>query len=178
MPSNHIAHSFDNEGNRNSVRRRVIEEFLKEKAGTGNKEKASKYEYQVETLANGNHIILTRPANLKNGFDFLIRVSNHNFNRSGRLRDNPKHDDLIDDLKVKKNNEPKKYKLLYEKICKVYQCKNVTSEELKIEYEDGLPADLIVLVCKWFFIEQDIRYWNYSGRNMLFSNIPKPIGGI
>lgn len=178
MASNYVICTFDNEGDRNAVRKRVIEEFLKEKAGTGNKEKASKYDYQVETLSNGNHIILTRPANLKNGFDFIIRVSNHNFNTSARYRDNPKHDDLIDDLKLKKNNEPDKYRILYEKICKVYHCENVTSEELKIEFEEGLPVDLIVLVCKWFFIEQDIRYWNYSGRNMLFSNIPVPTGGI
>ncbi len=178
MPYNHIARYFDNNGDRNSVRKRVIEEFLKEKAGTGKKEKASKYEYQFETLSNGNHIILTRPANLKNGFDFLIRVSKYNFNTSGRFRNNPKHDNLIDDLKLKKNNEPKKYRILYEKISKVYQCENVISEELKIEFKEGLPADLTVLVCKWFLIEQDIRYWNYSGRYMLFSNIPELNGGI
>jgi len=174
MASNYVVCSFDNKGDRNTVRRRVLETFLMEDAGTGTSDKASKYDYQVETLKSGKHIILTRPANKKNGFDFLIRVSNHNFNTAGKYRDYPKHDEIIDDLELKKLNEPDKYRVLFEKIDKVFQCENVTSDELNIEFQDGLPSDLIVLVCKWFFIEQDIRYWNYSGRNMLYSGIPKP----
>jgi len=38
----------------------------------------------------------------------------------------------------------------------------------------GYPIDLILGVVKWLFIEQDVRYWNYSGRAMLFSGFPKP----
>ena len=51
------------------MRTRVVERFLQEKPGTGKGDSATKYDYVVETLAHGETIILTRPANLKNGFD-------------------------------------------------------------------------------------------------------------
>ena len=35
----------------------------------------------------------------------------------------------------------------------------------------GRPVEMLLKVIKWFFIEQDIRYWNYSGRNMLKNGI-------
>lgn len=30
----------------------------------------------------------------------------------------------------------------------------------------------ILKAIKWLFIEQDIRYWNYSGRNMTWGIVP------
>ena len=32
----------------------------------------------------------------------------------------------------------------------------------------------VVKVVKWFFIEQDIRYWNHSGRDMTWGIVPEP----
>jgi hypothetical protein len=40
-----------------------------------------------------------------------------------------------------------------------------------INFKSGFPCDLILAVLKWLFIEQDIRYWNYSGREMLWNSI-------
>lgn len=97
-----IRHSFSNEGARNDVRSRVVRKFLEENHGTGIGDNTAKYKYIVEELSDGNQIILTRPANLKNGFDFLISVSNHNFNEHGRKRDYPKHDEILQDLEQKK----------------------------------------------------------------------------
>ena len=45
---------------------------------------------------------------------------------------------------------------------------------LDIEFSAGLPADHILKTIKWLFIEQDIRYWNYSGRNMTWGIVPNP----
>lgn len=47
-------------------------------------------------------------------------------------------------------------------------------EMLDIEFSAGLPADHILKTIKWLFIEQDIRYWNYSGRNMTWGIVPNP----
>ena len=33
------------------------------------------------------------------------------------------------------------------------------------------PVDMICKCIKWLFIEQDITYWNWSGRNMLYNGI-------
>ena len=72
--ANKIVKFFPNSGTRNEVRGRIITEFLKELPGTGNGENQSKYLYFVETLKDGNRIYLERPANLHNGFDFLIII--------------------------------------------------------------------------------------------------------
>lgn len=38
---------------------------------------------------------------------------------------------------------------------------------------DGIlrPIAIILLAIKWLFIEQDITYWNWSGRNMLYNQL-------
>jgi hypothetical protein len=33
------------------------------------------------------------------------------------------------------------------------------------------PIEIILLAIKWLFIEQDITYWNWSGRDMLWGHI-------
>ena len=38
-------------------------------------------------------------------------------------------------------------------------------------FKSGFPYDLIIKTLKWLFIEQDIRYWNYSGHDMLWKGI-------
>ena len=49
------------------------------------------------------------------------------------------------------------------------RAKNVNNEKLDSIYNDINSAKKTI---KWLFIEQDIRYWNYSGRNMTWSIIP------
>ena len=170
--ANKIEKFFSNSGTRNEVRERVIAEFLKEAPGTGNGENQSKYLYFVETLKDGNRIYLERPANLHNGFDFLINVENINFSTTNRVKYNPSHDNIFNDLKAKKAESPENYKKLYKLIEDVYNCKEIQDTNLK--FKDGYSVDLILKVAKWFFIEQDIRYWNYSGRAMFMSGVPKP----
>lgn len=170
--ANKIEKFFSNSGTRNEVRERVIAEFLKEAPGKGNGENQSKYLYFVETLKDGNRIYLERPANLHNGFDFLINVENINFSTTNRIKYNPSHDNIFNDLKAKKAESPEKYKKLYKLIEDVYNCKEIGDTNLK--FSSGYSVDLILKVTKWFFIEQDIRYWNYSGRAMFMSGVPKP----
>ena len=63
-------------------------------------------------------------------------------------------------------------KKLYKLIEDVYNCKEI--EDTNLKFDSGNSVDLILKVAKWFFIEQDIRYWNYSGRAMFMSGVPKP----
>jgi hypothetical protein len=174
MPIYDVNQYFSNIGTRNEVRTRVINIFLDEIAGNGTGTSASKYNYNVATLINGNNVILTRPANLKNGFDFLIRISNINFNLNGRSRDYPKHDEIINDLEIKKNNNSILYNQLRIYINDIFNC-NIEVENINfnsLNFNIGYDVDMLLHIIKWFFIEQDIRYWNYSGRNMLMSSIP------
>lgn len=169
-----ITHFFSNEGTRNDVRMRVVDVFSQESPGTGNGNNASKYTYFVETLESGDRVYLQRPANLHNGFDFLVCVENYDYSDDGRGRNYPKHEDIGDDLQLKKEEDPEMYGKLYDILKKVFDCHDVTEEEYRdIYFKNGLPTDHIIKTIKWLFIEQDIRYWNYSGRNMTWGIVPE-----
>ena len=56
MPTRKIEKQFSNEGSRNSVRKRVVNAFLKEEPGKDSKEHASNYIYYVETLQTGKRV--------------------------------------------------------------------------------------------------------------------------
>lgn len=176
MSINEITHFFPNEGTRNEVRMRVVDCFSTEQAGTGRGEDASKYIYYVEQLESGDRVYLQRPANLYNGFDFLVCVENANYAPEGKRRRNfPKHDDFGVDLQNKKAEDPEMYRRLYRLLLKVYECHDVSDEEIRtVKFATGLPVDHVVKTIKWLFIEQDIRYWNYSGRNMTWGIVPEP----
>ncbi len=79
-----ITQFFSNEGTRNDVRMRVINKFSEELPGIGKAALASHYPYYVETLNDGNSVYLQRPANLHNGFDFLVCVENTNYALQGK----------------------------------------------------------------------------------------------
>lgn len=176
MPEYIITRQFSNQGTRQEVRMRLVNAFSKEIQGQGKDELASRYSYYVETLNDGNRVYLRRPAFLHNGFDFVVCVENRNFASSGkRKRNYPKHEDIIRDLQKKKDSDSKMYKKLYTILGKVYNCEDVEDSEYKnIQFAKGFPTDMVLKTLKWLFIEQDIRYWNYSGRDMLWSGIPKP----
>lgn len=168
--------SLVQDGDRNTIRMRLVHLFAKEKPGKGKKDLASRYIYFVETLQNGSRIYLQRPANLHNGFDFLICIENYNFSAQGkRIRNYPKHEDIIDDLNSKKSENLKIYRELYSILKRVYNCQEILEKDYNtIQFQQGFPVDMIIKTIKWLFIEQDIRYWNYSGREMLWAGIPQP----
>lgn len=176
MARTEITYHFSNEGTRNEVRMRVVEQLALENPGTGSGNDASKYIYYVEQLYSGDRVYLQRPANLHNGFDFLVCVENTNYALPGERRRNyPKHTDFSVDLQKKKRENPEMYEQLYYLLLKVFECHDISDEEIKsIHFETGFSVDHIVKTIKWLFIEQDIRYWNYSGRNMTWGLVPTP----
>ena len=160
--------SGNREKDRNNLRKIVIDSFIKEKAGYGTGADTSKYKYVVETLSSGDKVCLTRPAVLSKGFDFVIHVENIVFMNG---KDNPKHEDITKDLKQKKQSNRQTYIKLLNAIEDVFICKD--PDEIYPNYENdfrvfkqGLLPEAILKVVKWFFIEQDIRFWNWSGRSM------------
>ncbi len=151
------------------LRQMVVTRFLKEEPGLGGGDDASHYRYNVETLNDGRRVYLTRPAYLKKGFDFRINVEGTVFQTGHEY---PKHDDIFDDLRLKRQEKTALCTRLHRAIERVYNCED--PENILLEYQDikfnaGHPIDLILKVIKWFLIEQDIRDWNYSGR-MMFKN--------
>ena len=173
MPEIVITASISNSGTRNEVRMRVVDLLSKEMAGEGRGELASRYKYYVERLSDGRRIFLSRPAFMHNGFDFVVRVEGMNFAREGRRRDAPSHEDMFLDLQEKKEQSLDGYKRLYALLRQVYTCQDVSDDIMRgVQINVGMPAEMILKVFKWLFIEQEIRYWNYSGRDMLWQGVP------
>ncbi|RHJ78126.1 hypothetical protein [Parabacteroides sp. AM08-6] len=160
---------------REEYREQLISLFLKENHGSSSE--VTYYYYYVDTLRDGNQIYLKRPTQLNKGVDFEVRVSGINF-RYGKhgntisTGNRPSHNDIFDDLLLKKDEDIHKFETLIMLITRIYHCEDVTlSEYESCQFQKGLPTDLILKVLKWLFIEQDITYWNRSGREMLFNNI-------
>ena len=136
----------------------LIELFKAEKAG-------ERFNYFVENTTLGK-IYLEHPSPLNKGFDFKVCIEEKIFHNN-RLKNSPKHDDLINDLNLKREYNKEKYdELIKPLINNIYKCNPVSFLD---SYDFlGLPVDVCIKLLKWLFIEQDITYWNYSGREKLY----------
>jgi hypothetical protein len=158
--------SFSNE--RSLFRKELINIFLNEVPGNGKGDKTSRYIYIVKQVGE-NDIFLKRPAHFNNGFDFTINVSNMNFNPNGRKTTRPTHGNILNDLAAKKNENEAIYTLLHYEIERIYNCQNPIS--LNFDFNVGLNPEILLECIKWLFVEQDVTYWNYSGRRMFYDKI-------
>lgn len=156
--------TIPNSGTRFEVRKRVTNIFDLEPAGT--LEKRWSYKYFVETLSDGKRVYLQRPANLHYGDDFRICVEGANYASDDKqARNYPKHDEVREDLLKKQTENPELYAAYYITLEKIFKCQDVSDEELaSFPFKSGWPADHAARILKWMFIEQDIRYWSFTGR--------------
>lgn len=167
-------HSFSN--NREELRRELIEIFLNEDPGEGRYELASRNRYIVKYV-EGKTIYLQRPAQFNNGFDFTLNVTDINFNigylnekgNQKRATTRPGHKHILDDLQLKKEENIDLYLEFKEEIDRIYDCE--IPERVDFEFESGYNSEIILECLKWLFAEQDITYWHYSGRRMLYDAI-------
>lgn len=165
---------------RADFRKEIITEFLNEKPGTGKGALTSRYDYNVKILQDGREVYLRRPASLNNGLDFTLNVSDVNFNK-GLLNDKgkikrastrPTHDNILTDLKNKKTENNILYSSLVKQVDLIFKCQQPT--QVNFAFTTGHSTELILECIKWLFVEQDVTYWNYSGRSM-FNNAIKGI---
>ncbi len=159
---------------RQELRKEVVNTFLAEKAGywEDGEKHVTRYKYFVENLKDGRRVYLYRPTYLNKGIDFQVWVEKYKNDKDGR----PSHKDIFTDLSLKKQKEPTKINALLEAITEVYKCKElsqVLGGNSNLQFEEGMDIELILKIVKWLFIEQDITYWNYEGRTMLFLGIEK-----
>jgi len=156
---------------RRKIRDFLIQTFLKEDGGywKEGKKHVTKYRYFVETIKDGRRVFLQRPAHLNKGFDFQVYVERFQGDKDKK----PSHKDIVNDLKIKKAESLDKFQKLLVKIEKVWSCNEINNiiSEIDFEFTSGYSIELILKVLKWLFIEQDVTYWNYDGREMLFRGI-------
>lgn len=160
---------------RSNLRKEVINLFLDEKPGTGKGVACSKYMYVTKILEDRREVFLMRPAQFNNGFDFTVNVLNTNFNqdvKGKRATKRPTHNHIYEDLKTKKEENLKGYMQLKKQILLIYNCENYNVPE-NVDFSSGHSMELLLECIKWLFIEQDVTYWNYSGRAMLYESLNK-----
>jgi hypothetical protein len=158
--------------NRNQIRNYVITTFLSEQPGTGKNIYCSKYIYITEHPSTNRLIYLKRPAGLNKGMDFTIHICNTRFRTKGAV-DMPSHKNIIADLSSKLSTSPTLYANIRALINNVFNSVHVTSHQcLQNTITAGLlTTEEVIMAIKWLFIEQDVTYWNWSGRNMLFNEL-------
>ena len=163
-------------GDRIAIRRKLLARIGREYPGTGINDKASRYIYEVETTRDGYFVELHRPANLNKGIDFTVRIPGVHFNdsKSKHWRQVPRHNDIYTILLQFKNQHGAvKFAKVMATIRKFYDCKEqIRIPNLKIIYlTQDFDLDVVLLSLKWLFIEQDLTYWNFSGRMKLFGEL-------
>ena len=62
-----------------------------------------------------------------------------------------------------------KYERLLDIINKIYAVQPVNDDIPS--FSTGYNVRMLLSIIEWLFIEQDITYWNYSGRKMLMDSI-------
>ena len=160
-------------GNRATKRSALISNFLMEEAGTGNKDNASRYQYNVESFGEYG-IYLKRPTQLNKGFDFTVNVEGLYFKKNIRYS-NPSHQDIFDALIYCQSQYPNEYDNVRNAIVDIYNCLEPDLTRIDAYFCDYSgeehPIQIIILAIKWLFMEQDCAYWNYSGRRMFFEGL-------
>ena len=173
MPTTYVQHTLQ-ANNRSDIRKELVTLLLQEQPGTGAGINASRYRYTVDTF-NNYSIVLNRPAGLNKGFDFTVNIQGMSFKKQ-RTYSNPSHQDIIDVLQSVKSANPTQYQNVSLEIRNIYNCvspnfQNISGITFLDHTNTPRPIEIILLAIKWLFIEQDITYWNWSGRNMLFSSL-------
>ena len=149
------------------IRKFLLGEWAKESVG-------KKYRYFVELLPDGKRIYLERPGRLNKGCDFVIYIEDLFLYKNGHDKP-PSHQNFIDDLCNKKEQLPPE--IWQNLIGSLEAVHSMTHHEIPLEYKNRInnlspmSVEQIKLLCKWFFIEQDLTYWSGQGRDMLLEGI-------
>lgn len=164
------------EKSRKELRDKTINKFLSEKGGywKDGKKHVTRYKYFVEKLKDSRQVFLLRPTFLNKGIDFQVWVEKMDWMEDKR----PSHKDILNDLKLKKFENPIDFKILMQLIDRIWNCEDPDEclKKINLKFKDGFSVELLLKVLKWLFIEQDITYWNYDGRTMLKMTIDKNFG--
>lgn len=158
---------------REKIRDEVTGWFLQEEPGKGKKNLTSRAVYEVEEYGD-LAIELHRPAALNKGFDFTVQIKGLRFIKNKKYKSRPSQDDIfaIFDSFKKENSTIYNQKIIGI-LNDIYNCKPVQLDLNSMGYfidcdNKKQPIEIVLLCIKWLFIEQDITYWNWSGRAKLY----------
>jgi hypothetical protein len=80
----------------------------------------------------------------------------------------PKHTNLADELRELISRSTNHEKEILTALGRIWNCESSSKIIADLKYFAKEPkAERVLLLAKWFFIEQDVTYWTESGRYML-----------
>ena len=143
----------------------------------GEEKEGCKYRYFVEKFDDGGRLYLERPGRLNKGCDFVVYLEDSFTFKNGNDRP-PSHKDLLADL-GKKNARlpPGDWGALLDAIRAEHAFSPAPPPVLRTESGE-LDVARLTALCRWFFLEQDLTYWNGVGRNMLWEAIQSQFSGV
>ena len=157
---------------RHEIVRKIVNTFIDTESQQ--RGKGVKFHYPVENLSSINRpLFIFRPGGLnKWNFDFKVEVPEE----LGLGRGS--HGEIEVDLRNKKQENEQKFRKLLQAITEVYECSENDVDRLLEKYPDlqtsfqtGAKVEILLKVVKWMFIMEDIVYWNYKGRTMLYDEL-------
>jgi hypothetical protein len=161
---------------RAAIRAEVFKHWIAEKPGSTTERNT--YRYDVELLCDGSIIYLTRPTRLNKGADFVIHCQNFVKFKNGNDKP-PKHSNLIDELQDLVSRSANHEKEILKSIGRIWDCESSAKVIADLKFFAGeMKAERVLLLAKWFFIEQDVTYWTESGRHMLRTAFEDEFGNI
>lgn len=123
--------------------------------------------YLVDELQDGTHVFLIRPAWLNKGYDFKVCVEGWDESANPA----PSHNGIYSDLYWKREHDKEEsFQSLCEAVLDIHE--GLSPDTVLEKYSNtfdfsvGRTPEALLKPLPWLFIEQDIRYWNYTGRNM------------
>lgn len=137
--------------------------------------KGIQFWYPVENLADGSQLFIIRPGGLRSKWNFDFKVNIEPEYKLGKGT----HNEVTLDFQNKKLEAPEKYPDLLRGLTEIYECNNAVDQvvqeiqSLGTSFHTGADVKILLKVVKWMFIMEDIVYWNYQGRTMLYSHLMK-----
>ncbi len=135
--------------------------------------------YRVDELSDGSSVYLIRPAWLNQGYDFKVCVEGWDDSENPA----PSHAEIYSDLYWKREHDGE---VAFDAICSAVQeiHEGASPDEViaehgsKFDFTVGRVPEALLKSLPWLFIEQDIRYWNYTGRNMTIEAVDELRTGV
>ena len=130
-----------------------------------------KYRYFAETFADGRRLYLERPGPLNKGCDFVIFLEDAFLFQNGNDRP-PSHGDIFEALDDLHSALPRdEWAALMRAIQAEHALAPLDNQLNGQVAGNGLDVVRLTALCRWFFLEQDLTYWNGQGRDMLWNAI-------
>ena len=161
---------------RAAVRAEVFQYWISEQPGSPTVRNT--YCYDAETHSDGSLIYLTRPTRLNKGADFVILCQGFTKFKNGNDKP-PSHNDLESEMKSLVSLSSAHKAEILTALRRIWDCESSKQvlEDLKL-FKGNTRAERVLLLAKWFFIEQDVTYWTDSGRHMLRDSFDEKFGKL